>query len=252
MIEIKERDQLEPLLARDPETIGPGMKILARQFPTDTGPLDILAADTDGTLVVIELKDEIDDGQLDQGLRYYDWARSNIAWLARTFPDVDAELEPKLMLIAPGFSDNLKRVAKYTTLAAGELLELREYLAFDLNGEVMVITRQVEIPEPSRPPEYVPIPEKIKKIEDETMRALCRECLDQLEKSGVELRPLTGDWISGWFNEKQFIYIGCKKHFFTCGVQRLDDTWTGRVRINSKEVWDKLFGEDIAPRLSRV
>jgi len=52
-------------------------------------PLDILAVDSEGPLCVIELKDNVEDEQLDQGIRYYDWVKSNIAWLSKTFKIVE-------------------------------------------------------------------------------------------------------------------------------------------------------------------
>jgi RecB family endonuclease NucS len=73
-VDVSEKE-LEDLLVENPDAIEKGMKILGRQIQTDSGPLDILAVDEDGVLTLIELKNEVDDGQLDQGLRYYDWAR---------------------------------------------------------------------------------------------------------------------------------------------------------------------------------
>lgn len=47
---------LEELLVRNPEMLEPGLKLVGRQTPTQTGWLDILAVDGDGRLVVYELK----------------------------------------------------------------------------------------------------------------------------------------------------------------------------------------------------
>lgn len=60
-VELKELEELEPLLVKNPDLIEEGMKVLARQLQTDIGRLDILAVDSEGALVIIELKDEIDD-----------------------------------------------------------------------------------------------------------------------------------------------------------------------------------------------
>jgi RecB family endonuclease NucS len=130
-VEVSEKE-LEDLLVDNPDTIERGMKILGRQIQTDTGPLDILAVDEDGVLTVIELKNEVDDGQLDQGLRYYDWVRTNIQWLAKNFKEVDADELPRLILIAPSFSENLRKIAKYVNVN----LDLIEYHVVQLpNGK---------------------------------------------------------------------------------------------------------------------
>jgi RecB family endonuclease NucS len=63
-IEIKEKNVLEPMLVQDLEQIEQGLKFIGRQLPTVSGPLDILAVDSDGALVIIELKSVIDEGQL--------------------------------------------------------------------------------------------------------------------------------------------------------------------------------------------
>ena len=60
-IEIKEKEELEPLLVANPEYLETGMKVVAHQVTTPTGPLDILAVDDDGALVIIELKNEVDE-----------------------------------------------------------------------------------------------------------------------------------------------------------------------------------------------
>ena len=47
---------LEELLARNPEMLGSGLKLVGRQTRTKSGWLDLLAVDQDGRLVVYELK----------------------------------------------------------------------------------------------------------------------------------------------------------------------------------------------------
>lgn len=50
------------------------------EYPTDSGPIDILAAGADGALVAIELKrEEIGDAALGQLLRYMGWVEANLA-----------------------------------------------------------------------------------------------------------------------------------------------------------------------------
>ena len=47
---------LEDLLVRNPEMLEPGLQLVGRQTPTETGWLDLLGVDRDGRLVVYELK----------------------------------------------------------------------------------------------------------------------------------------------------------------------------------------------------
>ena len=248
-INVDERE-LEDLLVKNPEAIEEGMNILGRQIQTDSGPLDILASDADKVLTVIELKNEIDDKQLDQGLRYYDWVKSNIQWITKHFPDkVDSEQEPRLILIAPGFSENLKRIAKYVNVS----LDLLEYTVIQLpDGEKHVLCKPVEIGKPSEPMILPTREGHLKRIENEKVRKFCEDCLNQLQNMGIEIRPIQNYWFSMWYKGKRFMYLGCKKKFFVCEIQRQDGSWTPRIRITSKEDWDKLFAQEIVPLLQTI
>jgi RecB family endonuclease NucS len=47
---------LEPWLASNPEIIGPDIMVIGRQVTTKSGPIDLLAIDRSGNIVIIELK----------------------------------------------------------------------------------------------------------------------------------------------------------------------------------------------------
>jgi len=244
-----EESELEDYLVKHPKAIEEGMKILGHQITTDSGPLDILAVDKDDILVVIELKNEMDNGQLDQGLRYYDWVRTNLEWISRSFSKekgvkIDVTQEPGLILIAPEFSENLKRISKYVSIP----LDLMEYIAIELpNGEKHVICRVIDYGAPSEPP-VIPTREgHLKYIEDGKVQQLCRTCLQQLENLGIEIRPIKGRWFSLWYKKKRFMYLGCKKRFFVCEIQGPDGTWTERFRIETKEDWETIFNNHVLP-----
>jgi Holliday junction resolvase-like predicted endonuclease len=247
-ISISEKE-LEDFVVKNPEVVEEGMSILGRQIRTDSGPLDILAVDEDGVLTVIELKNKADDEQLDQGLRYYDWARTNIPWIARFFEKVDVRQEPRLILIAPAFSENLQKVAKYVKVS----IDLYEYIAIQLpNGEKTILCRWVET---KKIPPLTEIPTKegnLNYIEDEKVRQLCAECLKGFEDRGIEVRPIEDFWFSIWYKGKRFMYLGCKKRFFVCQIQRPDGSWTERIRISEREDWEKTFKDQILPVLQSI
>lgn len=48
------------------------------------------------------------------------------------------------------------------------------------------------------------------------------------------------------------MYLGCKKKFFVCEIQRQDGLWTPRIRITSKKDWDKLLVQEIEPLLQTI
>ena len=49
-------DRLEEILVKNPEMLIPGLTLVGRQTATDGGPLDLLGVDSDGRLVLFELK----------------------------------------------------------------------------------------------------------------------------------------------------------------------------------------------------
>lgn len=48
--------ELQWLLAQAPEEIGPGLRLVSREFPTDLGPIDLLLRDAAGATVAVEVK----------------------------------------------------------------------------------------------------------------------------------------------------------------------------------------------------
>jgi RecB family endonuclease NucS len=52
----KEAHDLEEWIISNPEIISPDIVIIGRQTPTKSGPLDLLAVDRQGNVVIIELK----------------------------------------------------------------------------------------------------------------------------------------------------------------------------------------------------
>jgi Holliday junction resolvase-like predicted endonuclease len=230
-IQVSERE-LEEFIVENPNAIEEGFRILSRQWPTDSGPLDILGADAEGTIVIIELKAKEDDMQLIQGLRYYDYISSNITAIAKYFSSPDfpiSDQDLRLILIAPSFSRNLRRVSNYIDVE----LELKEYKAYKLpSGERCIVFSTVEIEEGRRPRLYPPLEDKLNNIKDEKIRTLVIRFLKDLEEHGFEKKMVHDEWISLWFGGKRIAALGCKRKFFVVETET-DEGWR-RFRINSE------------------
>ena len=62
---------LEPWIESNPEIIGPDITVIGRQVMTKSGPLDLLAIDRSGNLVIIEIKrDKLPREALTQAIDY--------------------------------------------------------------------------------------------------------------------------------------------------------------------------------------
>ncbi|MGB3256479.1 MAG: endonuclease NucS [Ornithinimicrobium sp.] len=62
--------QLQELLAQHIHTLGPGYRLLRREFPTAIGPVDILCRDALGATVAVEIKRRGDIDGVEQLTRY--------------------------------------------------------------------------------------------------------------------------------------------------------------------------------------
>lgn len=105
----REFEDLESWIASNPSIVGPDLVVIGRQVQTRSGPLDLLAVDRDGNLVVIELKrDLLPREALTQAIDYAadiaEWTLDRIGAaclayrnnniedvLGEAFPDIDLE-----------------------------------------------------------------------------------------------------------------------------------------------------------------
>jgi endonuclease len=62
--------ELQWLLAQSPDAIGPGLRLVAREFPTDLGPIDLLLRDESGAAIAVEVKRVGELGAVEQLSRY--------------------------------------------------------------------------------------------------------------------------------------------------------------------------------------
>jgi len=251
-IDLREREELEPLLVANPDIIEQGLQILSHQLMTDSGPLDILAVDSEGSLVVIELKNEASEGHLDQALRYYDWCRQNVSWISNAYSGknhIDPNATLRLMLITPAFTETIKRIAKYIDVE----LHLIEYHAFeDEKGERGIICTEIDYGQPPEPPEIPTIEKKMEYFQDSKVRDLFKAVLDELQAKQVEIKPICDLWISFWYKGKRFMYMGPKRNFFVADVLTPVGNWTGRKRISTRKEWDEVFQEHIQKSIEHL
>jgi RecB family endonuclease NucS len=64
---------LQALLAADPTTMGDGLRLVRREYPTDIGPVDLLCRDADGVAVAVEVKRRGEIDGVEQLSRYLDF-----------------------------------------------------------------------------------------------------------------------------------------------------------------------------------
>ena len=65
---------LQELLAAAPDTLGEGMRLVRREYPTDIGPVDLLCKDTDGATIAVEIKRRGEIDGVEQLARYLEFS----------------------------------------------------------------------------------------------------------------------------------------------------------------------------------
>lgn len=184
---------LEGWIAADPSIVRPGMRLVGRQVMTSSGPLDLLAVDRSGDLVVIELKrDRLPREALAQAIDYASdiatWSIDRISEVCakytgdsladvfgNAFPEVDLETtkindRQRIVLVGFGADTALERmiewlsdnygvsinavILKYLRTAAGsETLTRTAIISEDLE-EKRSRDRKFTIPMSDEPGEY--------------------------------------------------------------------------------------------------
>ena len=90
---VEREDYLENVLVKNPDMLMPGLKLVGRQTPTDSGNLDLLGVDEYGRLVVFELKrGKLTREAVAQAIDYSSYLESlsEADWL-RTSPNTHVE-----------------------------------------------------------------------------------------------------------------------------------------------------------------
>ena len=168
--------EFEELLVANPEMLEPGLRLIGRQTPTQTGWLDLLAVDTDGRLVVFELKRgmlarEVVTQVLDYASALDGMSTADLAehiaqqsgeggieqiddfeqWYADNFgrDDLSRLLPPRMVLVGLGVDPVAERMARF--ISAGPVdISIATFHGFQRDGK-RLLARQLEV-EPERNP----------------------------------------------------------------------------------------------------
>ena len=242
-IRVSEKE-LEALLIQDLNAIDPSLEFLGRQIETDSGFLDVLAFNKEEKyIVIIELKVKQDDGQLFQAIRYYDWARSRIELIKQSYKkEIDINADGWLVLLAPSFSENLKKVARYINLP----LTLFEYSVLELpEGEKYLICKDIDYGEPYEPREIPTIEGHLNYITDKNVRLVCSDALQSLENKKIEVQPKRGR-LNLLVNSEIIGRVRCRRDFFKIRTG-FRGKWTDYHNIYTRKDWDSFFKKKIKP-----
>lgn len=129
-INIDSKQELEQMIAKDIGQIETNLTVICTQVPiNDKTTIDALCHDENGQLVVLQVNVSEDDNALLQGIQSLDYVDKFKSFLKMTYGKhkIDDKEKPRLILVAPNFSETLRHTVQHIHDLHIELYEW-EYL----------------------------------------------------------------------------------------------------------------------------
>ena len=114
-IKLGNHRELEEMLTNEIGQIEDGLAVIANHVPiNDKATLDILCRDDNGQLVVLQLSVSEDDTMFLHGIQSLDYVDKFKSFLKATYKEqkINDKEKPRLILIAPSFSDAIRGAAE--------------------------------------------------------------------------------------------------------------------------------------------
>ena len=215
----KETQHLETWIASNPVILGPSLLLIGRQVTTRSGPLDLLAIDPSGNLVVIELKrDKLPREVLAQAIDYASdvagWSIEKIGEtcsrytgksledaIGEAFPDVDLETlnineTQRILLVGFEIETSLERMVEWLSDSYGVAVNamvlnyIRTAGGDELITQTAIISEDVEQERIKQKKFTIPMSDEPGDYDDETLRDLLGRYLSQSMLSAQRIRDI--------------------------------------------------------------
>ncbi|MEM3153540.1 MAG: endonuclease NucS [Candidatus Bathyarchaeia archaeon] len=172
-ISVESRQELEQMIVNEINLVEKGLTVICSNVPiNEKTTLDVLCHDSNGQLVILQLNVEEDDAMLLQGLQSFDYVDKFKSFLKATYNKhkIDDKEKPRLILIAPSFSDAVRRAVESMKGIRIDLYEW-EYLKLGdhkgLRLQPIFTWKSADKPKEEKPPEKKREPKPVKKKEPE-------------------------------------------------------------------------------------
>jgi|GEM_PF-2618659 len=249
-IKMKDETELENAVITHADAVESGLVYLDHQKRTEGGRLDVLCVDQDGVFVVMELKNKQDDAMLLQVLEYLDYVNENKDRFASFYNkrlkhegkdiEIDKAAPPRIMLVASGFSDALKKCVKYVDEDYEVSLKQFKYLRSRKTGEAAPYFFDVAVEAPAVFEEPKTFDDHINKIADSALRENCLEVIERIKGlgPGVEYQPAQY-WVGFFRGGRRFAILVTRKSVFHLYVTTAGGkTWQDFPQITVKKAGD--------------
>ncbi|MEM2119364.1 MAG: endonuclease NucS [Candidatus Bathyarchaeia archaeon] len=139
-IKVESQEELEQMMTNEITQIEKDLNIICSNIPiNDKTNLDILCHDGNGQLVIVQLNVSEDDVMLLQGIQSLDYVDKFKNFIKATYNKnkIDVQQKPRLILVAPSFSDAVRKAVESmqgirVDLYEWEYLKLGEHKGFRL------------------------------------------------------------------------------------------------------------------------
>jgi hypothetical protein len=114
-IKLESHRDLEDMLASEITQVEDDLAVIANRVPiNDKATLDILCRDNNGQLVILQLSVSEDDNMFLYGIQSIDYVDKFKSFLKATYKEqkINDKEKPRLILIAPSFSDAIRKAAE--------------------------------------------------------------------------------------------------------------------------------------------
>ena len=252
-VDLKNEQELEYLLKKDPEQIEKGLKVIANQVITPKGRIDLLCVDEEGVLTIVELKLDQDDDHLKQAINYFDWVLENMDWIINAYSKfkISDEYRPKVILVAKSFTESVIIGAKY--FAESFDIKLYQYKALKINGEKFIICSEVPIPKiPEVPEKPKTIDDHLNYIKDDKIRKVFRRTIELIKSLSENIEAVPIKWgISFKYKGRTFAYLSPRREAFAIEWKQ-SDGWHYETNIKRIRRVQELIEEKIQESLELV
>jgi predicted small metal-binding protein len=85
--------------------------------------------------------------------------------------------------------------------------------------------------------------------ESDELKRLLSECFKRFDFLNLEMKPVSGPWISVWYKGKRFMFLGARKKFLLLYVRKTNRTWLPDVYIRGREDLENAFTKAVKPTL---
>lgn len=174
-LKVENHQELEQLVTNEINKVEKNLTVICSNIPiNDKATLDILCHDDNGQLVIVQISVEEDDTMFLHGIQSIDYVDKFKSFLKATYNKhkIDDKAKPRLILIAPHFSDALRLAVEGMKSIRVDLYEW-EYLKLGdhkgLHLQPIFTYAMPEKPKEEKPVEKKREPKPVKKKEQEPM-----------------------------------------------------------------------------------